>query len=240
MDHPAATPVSPPIEVAPNLFAVYGSIRVNPLVRFTRTMAVVRHHSELTLISTVRLDDAGLAALDKLGEVKHVVRLGPLHGLDDPFYVDRYNARFWTFPGGTTYTRPTIAETLHEGGALPFADAQLFEFRGIKQPEGAILLKQGAGVLITVDAIQSYATYPFKPHTNLLARLLLPLMGFPNKTLVGPIWTKLMTDDKAALRAEFDRLMNLQFDQLLSAHGTFLPAGAHAAVAAAIEERFSA
>jgi hypothetical protein len=172
--------------------------------------------------------------------VQHVLRLGSLHGLDDAFYVDRYQTSFWAFPGGITYSEPAVQEALTEDGPLPFPGARLFEFRNIAQPEGALLLERGPGILLTVDAVQSYATPPYKPHTSLFGRLVSLLRGFPNETIVGPVWTQMMTDDRPALRREFERLLEWEFDQLLSAHGTFLPSGAHAALAEAVDQRFGA
>jgi hypothetical protein len=238
MDYRPVTQHSLPLEIAPNLFVVYGSVKINPLVRFTRNMAIVRDNGELTLINAVRLDDDGLQVLESLGEVKHVLRLGCLHGMDDTFYADRYNAEFWGFPGGTTYTEPAVDHGLEEGAPLPFPNARLFEFDHISQREGVILLEQEPGILLTVDSIQSYATPPHKPHTNLFTRLILPLRGFPNRTIVGPLWTRMLADDKDALHREFVRLLDMKFEQLLSAHGTFLPAGAHRAVEAAVAARF--
>ena len=45
------------------------------------------------MINSVRLDDAGLAALDKLGKVTDVIRIAANHGMDDPFYAERYGAK---------------------------------------------------------------------------------------------------------------------------------------------------
>jgi len=239
MAYPPPSPHGPPEAIGDDLFVVYGSFRANPLVRFTRNMAVVREGDALTLINAVRVDDAGLQALERLGEVRHVLRLGPMHGMDDPFYVDRYGAAFWAFPDGSRYTTPPIDHPLGEGAELPFGRAALFVFGHLRQTEGAILLERDPAVLLTCDAIQSYATAPHKPHSTLLARLLMPLLGFPNKTLVGPIWVKLLAEDRAAVQAEFARLLRLEFDQLLSAHGVFMPGGAHEAVERAIAERFS-
>ena len=238
MDYHPVTPHSPPIEIAADLFVTYGSVKIGPLVRFSRNMAIVRNDADLTLINAVRMDEPALQVLESLGEVKHVLRLGSLHGMDDTFYVDRYGAKFWSFPGGTTYTEPSIDHELAEGGLLPFPNARLFEFDHISQREGVILLEQGPGILITVDSIQSYSTPPYKPHTSLIARLITPLRGFPNETIVGPVWTRMLANDKDALHREFVRLLDLQFEQLLPAHGTFLPAGAHAAVEAAVAQRF--
>ena len=155
MDYRPVTPHSAPLEIAPNLFVVYGSVRINPLVRFTRNMAIIRDNGELTLINAVRMDEAGLQALESLGEVKHVLRLGSLHGMDDTFYTNRYNATFWSFTGEADYTEPAVERELDEGGELPFSNARLFEFNHISQREGVILLEQEPGILLTVDSIQS-------------------------------------------------------------------------------------
>ncbi|MEQ8860827.1 MAG: hypothetical protein RIC56_19455 [Pseudomonadales bacterium] len=239
MDYPASSAHSLPEEIGEDLFAVYGSIRANPLVRFTRNMAIVRDGRELTLVNPVRMDDAGLQELERLGAVRNVLRLGPMHGQDDPFYVDRYRAAFWAFPDGKVHPRPAIDHVLGDDGTLPFGRATLFVFHHLTQTEGAILLERDAGVLLTCDAIQSYATPPHKPHTNRLARLLMPFIGFPDETLIGPMWLKLLAADRDKVRREFERLLELDFDQLLSAHGTFLSAGAHEAVARAVARRFT-
>src|SRR6266516_2467224 len=52
----------------------------------------------LTLINSIRLDDAGLAQLDALGLVAHVVKIGSIHGRDDAFYKAHYGATFWAAP----------------------------------------------------------------------------------------------------------------------------------------------
>jgi len=239
MAYPAPTSHGLPQQIGEDLYVVYDSFRANPLVRFTRNMAVLREGRALTLINTVRLDEAGLQALDALGEVRHVLRLGPMHGMDDPFYVDRYEAAFWAFPDGTDYTVPTIDHELYDGVELPIGGATLFVFRHLKQTEGAILLERDPGVLLSCDAVQSYATPPHKPHTSLLARLLMPFLGFPDETLIGPMWIKLLAEDPQAVQGEFQRLLTLDFDQLLSAHGVFLARGAREAVRHAIDERFS-
>ena len=36
-----------------------------------------------------------------LGTVEHVVKIGGFHGIDDPFYVDRYKPTLWALPGAT-------------------------------------------------------------------------------------------------------------------------------------------
>lgn len=239
MNHPDVLPHDPPKQIADDLFVVYGCIKMMPGVRISRNMAIVRDNGQLTLINPVRMDEAGLSALEALGDVAHVLRLGPFHGMDDGFYVERYQANFWSFTGGTTYTAPAVTHTLSDGGELPFARAQLLAFSAMKEQEGVILLERSeGGVLLTCDAIQSYSTPPHTPHTNWLSRTLLPVIGFPRKTLIGPFWLKLLVTDKARIQAEFRRLLELDFDALLAAHGTFVATGAHAEVEQAYAKMF--
>jgi len=63
-----------------------------------------------------------------------------------------------------------------------------------------------------------------------LSRRILPLIGFSKETLISKMWMKLAVVDRAKTRAEFQSLLTLNFDQLLSAHGTFVPKNARARV----------
>ena len=231
-------PHDPPLEVADDLFVVYGCVKPNPGVRFSRNMTIVRDGDELTLINPVLMSEENLQKLDALGEVKHVLRLGPMHGMDDEFYVQRYNAAFWAFADGVTYTKPDIDHPLSEQGGLPFGRAKFFVFKHLKETEGAILLERSNNILLTCDAIQSYATPPYHLHTNLFTSLMMPFIGFGKRTLIGPVWVKLLAEDKDSIKGEFQRLVEWDFDQLLAAHGTFLPNNAKAEVQVAIDKMF--
>lgn len=222
-------------EIADDAFMLRGSIKMNPLVRITRNMGIIREGEELTLLNPVRVDERVEAQITALGEVRHVIRLGCFHGIDDPYYVQKFGAKMWAQPGGTTYTEPPIDQPLSSDVTLPFAGAQLFEFAGTKQPESALLLERGKGVLFTCDAIQHYGDYSYN---NLLAKILMPFIGFPRRTIVGPIWLRLQSGEEGGLEPEFRRLLALQFNSLLSAHGTLLKTGAHAAVERAINRAF--
>ena len=235
MSHLPACPHDPIEQILPDVFMVRGSIRLNALMRISRNMAVVRHDGELTLVDPIRLSDAEEKRLVELGSVARILRLGPLHGADDPYYVDRFGARLWAPGPSDTYPLPEPDVLVDADSALPFPDAELFCFEGPKQREGALLIRRGGGLLLTCDAIQNYGDYR---HNNWLARLFMPWIGFPKTTLIGPIWLKMMTPEGGSLESQFRRLLTLEFDQLLSAHGSLLPRGAHAAVEAAVNRTF--
>ncbi len=223
-------------EIADNVFMVRGSIKMNAFVRITRNMGIVREGSELTLIDPIRLNSKGEAQLKSLGSISNVIRLGCFHGVDDPYYIDNFKAQFWCQRGGTTYTEPPIDVELGAGSVLPFSGGEIFEFAGTVQPECALLVKKQRGILFTCDAIQNYGDYSFN---NLVAKLMLPRIGFPKTTIVGPFWLKAMTPEGGSLESEFRRLLELKFDKLLSAHGTLIESAAHAAVESAVNNAYS-
>jgi len=231
MDFPPAYSHQPIAPIGGDLFWVHGRIKFNSLMTISRNMAIVKSGAALTLINPVRLDERGLRDLDALGAVQNIVRLGAAHGSDDPFYVARYKPLVWRQEGGSRYPGPPIDRVLSEGGQLPFAGARLTSFSAAKNPECALALAVGKGVLITCDSLQHYGDYS---NNNLAARLVMPLVGFSKTTLIGPIWLKHATQPGLSLRADFERLLKLDFDMLLGAHGTLLNSGAHAAVETAL------
>jgi len=235
MTHAPVYAHDPIEEIRTDVFMVRGTIRMKPLMYITRNMAIVRHAGELTLVDPIRLSEEGEKRLAELGTVKRILRLGPFHGVDDPYYVDRFQAELWA--PGDSETHPEPAPDVRYGPetALPFPDAEIFRIEGTLQPEAALLLRRGPGLLLTCDAIQHYGDYR---HNSVLARLLMPWIGFPRTTVIGPFWLKMMTPEGGSLESEFRRLLALEFDQLLSAHGSYLAAGAHASVQAAFDRAF--
>ena len=223
-------------EIGQDIFMVRGSIKMNPIVRITRNMVLVREGAEVSLINPVRVNDAVLGQISGLGKISHVIRTGAFHGVDDPFYVDTFGATMWAQPGGTTYRTPSIDKEIDESTALPFSRATVVTFKFTKQPECVLHIADGSGLLITCDAIQNYGDYSYN---NLPARILMPFIGFPKETIVGPIWTKLMSTERGSIEDDLRQILALEFDRLMSAHGTYLASGAKVAVERAIEKAFT-
>jgi len=222
-------------EIQPDIFMVRGCIKLNALMTITRNMAVVRHGGELTLVDPIRISPAEEKRLEELGTVKRILRLGPFHGVDDPYYAERYGAELWAPGHSESHPEPKPTIVFDAATELPFPDAELFCIQGLKQPEAMLLFRRGKGLLITCDAIQNYGDYRFN---NLFARLIMPFIGFPKTTIVGPMWVKMQTPEGGNLASEFRRLLELDFDQLLSAHGSLLETGAHEACERAVDKMF--
>ena len=229
-----AWPHGPITQLFDDVFFVMGTNRVQHAgvdLQTSRTMLVVRDQDDLTIINTVRLDDAGLAALDALGTVRHVIRLGAFHGRDDPFYRDRYGASIWALPRSVHVDGRPADRSLSEG-ALPISGARVFVFDSAKHPEAAILLRHEGGLLVTCDAIQNWAVadrfFSAETASLFMAQGLIRPVNIPS-TWRGACEPK---------RADFDRLLSLDFRHLVTAHGEPVCGDAHMQIARTVDEVF--
>ena len=148
-------------EVFPDVFSVTGTMRgefFGSMWQFSRNMTIVREGGDLTLFNAVRLDDDGLAALDALGKVKNVVKLGSMHGHDDAFYIDRYGATFWAVADMPHADGIQVDRYLTPDGELPVANASLFCFEATKLPEAILRLDREGGIMIACDSLQNWVS----------------------------------------------------------------------------------
>lgn len=238
-EHPPALPHGELEEIFDDVFFVMGSVRMpGPLpVRFSRNMVVVREGEALTLIHSLRLDDAGLAALDGLGEVRHVIRVAGFHGMDDPFYKERYGATVWAVDGAVYSSGFEIDESkayfqadayVKEGDELPIGDASLFCFEG-QVAEALVKLDREGGVLVTGDSLQNWASTD--AYFSLLGKAMMRVMGFLKPCNVGPGWLRGARPTPASV----ERLKELEFEHVLPAHGIPVIGDAKAKFTPAIE-----
>lgn len=190
-------------------------------VRFSRAMTVVKEGGRLVLVNTVRLDEAGLVALDALGKVTDVVRLAGNHGSDDPFYAERYGAKVWA-PSGAPYVpgfdpraepyfEPHVA--FDEATALPLEGARVHMFRSTPA-EALVVLSRHGGVAISGDALQNWETTD--GYFSWAGSVMMKMMGFIRPLNVGPGWLSQCKPPMKDLLAVLD----LPFEHLLPTHGT--------------------
>ncbi len=223
-------------QIFENVFVVKGSLVMAPGIQLSRNMTIVRENGDLTLISAVRLNEQGLAQLDALGQVKHVVKLGAYHlgqknGLDDAFYVDRYQARLWALPG---MQHAGGLATDHELTAdqLPIDDARLFVYDSPSMPEALLILNQEGGIAIAADSLQNWAEVD--PFFSDKAAVMMQQAGFFQPANIGPEWRR-MTQPNAE---DFSRVKKLEFKHLLPSHGTPILDSAKAEISETIDRLY--
>lgn len=211
--HAPALPHGAITEIFPDVFFVTGSFRIGPGVVCTRNMTVVRQGRELVVLNSVRLTPEGEAQLDRLGKVSDVVRVGAFHGIDDPYYVERYGAKLWG-PPKVDAPSGISAKVMGRDGS-PVQASRTFVFEQGQKGEIAVVLDREGGLLVTCDAFQNWTSYD---GCSLLAKPVMRIMGFEEKHIGGP-WAKAMGP---GVRADFDRLLEMPFRHLAPAHGTVL------------------
>ena len=179
------------------------------------------------LLNPVRLSETAEAELLAKAPIAHAVRLGGAHGRDDAYYVERHGAAFWSVPGSQGYPRPDPARDVAEGGPYPIPGAEIVVFKCASKAEHAVLLPEHR-LLVTCDSVQHYERDPL---LSLLARVVMYGMGFFTPCVIGPIWLKMVTPPGGNLRPDFERILALDFDNLVGGHGTPKLGGAKAALA---------
>jgi hypothetical protein len=210
-------------EVFPDIFMITGTMRMagRPM-SFSRNMIVVRENGSLTLINSVRLDGYGLKALEALGKVKNVVRLAGFHGMDDPFYRDRYDATVYAIKGQVyvdgfdldAESHFSADRMLGAADELPISGARLYTFKSAKPPEAVLLMLRDDGILVSGDSLQNWQA-PDR-YFSLMARVMMRVMGFIKPFAVGPGWRKFAKPSGEDLLG----LLDLRFEHVLPAHGS--------------------
>lgn len=208
-------------EILPNLHFVTGTLAMPSAIaiRFSRNMTVVKEGQRLVLVNAVRLDDAGLAALDALGKVTDVLRIAGNHGMDDPFYKDRYGCKVWALRGQrytagfdadapNVYLEPDVE--IDTDTELPIAGARLHLIRS--KPVEAVLLLPNQ-TLISGDCLQNWEFAD--EYFNWFGKTMMRVMGFIKPRNVGPGWLKQCKPPKEELKAVLD----LDFVNVVPAHG---------------------
>lgn len=214
---PQAQPHGAIEEIFANVFEVRGSFRIAPLVSIRRNMVVVREGDGLTVINAVRLSAAGEQALEQLGTVRNLVRLGFFHSLDDPYYRSRFAPKCWSVVPDDAH-----AERLIDGGASPLERAKVFSFKQCSRGEAALVVTQPEGdLLVTCDSVQHW---PDTAGCSAVGGLVCRTMGFLSEPAkIGSIWLKESTGgDPRKMLPDFERLLSHDFAHMMSAHGDLL------------------
>lgn len=225
-------------QVFDDVWWAWGTVRVGPGVAFPRNMVLVREaDGGLVAIHPVMMPPAEQAKIEALGPIKHIVRLGAMHGMDDPAYVARYHPTTWAHPEmdlreGATRDRPLVA-----GGATPIAGATAIEFASSLTPELVLHLPRHGGIVLACDAIQNWER---AAGVSLFARPAMRIMGFTGRACLGPRWRKLAEPkDGTGFRPVYEQIAALEFQHAIGAHGSPMLGTARDDLRAAMAKAYS-
>jgi hypothetical protein len=116
----------------------------------------------------------------------------------------------------------------------PFApDCEVFLFQDTRLPEAAVRLPRGNGLLLVCDSVGNFRS---ADGFSTLARLLMP-GGVAPCTVASSTWRRQMQKRGGPpLRADFERLLALEFDGLVPAHGDVMLTGARDALSISVAQ----
>ncbi|MCP5088059.1 MAG: hypothetical protein GY952_14800 [Rhodobacteraceae bacterium] len=235
-DFPEPLPHGEITEVFPDVFFVVGQSKFEiqgNIAQFTRSMTVIRDDDSLTLANTLRLDDEGLQALDRLGKVENIIRLAANHGRDDAFYSDRYDAPVWALEGAAQARPVKNVATLIAGDSGPVNGATTMVYESIAAAEAVLCVHRRGGILVAGDSLQNL-TGPNEFFDDATAETL-QKGGFFKRGNIGPAWRANLQPE----RSDFDRILALEFKHLLPAHGDPLLDEAREVIGQTVEEIYS-
>jgi len=216
--------------VVEGVHIVRGSFQMGPAMRIGRTMTIVVQPDGLVILNAVRLCAEGEQELDRLGKVKHLVKLSDSHGIDEPYYVDRYRPEVWALPSAKL---EGIVATQALGPATPMPGSTVLHFPGASGwQECALWLPHGGGTLVACDALQNHAD---REGASFVGRVMTSLLGFKGGVIVAPMWRKYQKVSGEGVRTAMAQIAARDFQNLATGHGPAVVGRASELVRSAIE-----
>lgn len=197
-------------EILPNIYTVTGTMRLFGLFQYSRAMTIIKNGNDLSLLNPVRVGEGLLNQINKLGNIKYLLKIGQLHNVDVPFYMDRYSPELWI-----NKTDPSIGDYEPSGyfvdnGDIPFLNAKVKVIEGSKIKESVLISLDDGGCLHSCDA---FVNMGVDPNHNWLTGKLSKFL--PDPTYIGPNWIKVAKPPQTSMKAIFE----YDFENFIPAHG---------------------
>lgn len=185
----------------------------------------------LALVSPIPIDDALAARLRELGEVELLIAPNLLHHLYLAAAASRYpNARVLA-PPGLAAKRPGLRIDVPLAGPLPQAlvgSVDVVRIEGAPSIDEFVLFHRATRTLVVTDLVFNMV----RPR-GLLPNLVLALMGVRGK-LASSRAVRFLVRDRAAAAASVQRVLALDIETLVVAHGDIVREDARARLAHAL------
>ena len=210
MQHQTITPVFE------NVYSLVGSMKLFNLFKYSRNMIILKDSDRLCLVNPVRLNEEEEQKLLSMGKIHSILKLGRLHSVDIPYYMDKFSPKLWASCEDSFLKKYdySIDIDLEKTSSIPFLDIQIYSFKTSKENEAVAYLPQDGGVLLACDALVNMKK--IDPMANWPVRTLSKIL--PEPTYIGPNWYKAMKPKKE----DFEDILKFKFDKMIPAHGPIL------------------
>lgn len=209
-------------QVLDNVFIVRGTFPMSWGVLIERTMTIVRRGDQLTIFNAVRVNESVESEIQKLGSIRHLVRMAIGHGFDDSYYLDTFHPTYWTVEGMEPYpgTNPSDHQVFtekHDGNntTLPIPEMKFVILKTRRGPELVSWIPDGGGTVLTCDFLQNTIT---PEYANWCGKRVTYWFGFQGECKCVPVWRHVFGTD--GLWEDIERgVLNWEFENLISGHG---------------------
>src|SRR5690606_20986285 len=137
-----------------------GTMRIFGLFQFSRVMTIIRKVHELILLNPVRVDDNMLSEISRLGDIKYLLKIGQLHNVDVPCYMDKFSPKLWVNKGDPSIGDYEPDGYFEDNEVLPFLNAKTMIIKGSKIKESVLFSREDGGCLHSCDAFVNMGVDP--------------------------------------------------------------------------------
>jgi len=199
-----------------NIYSLIGSMQLFGIFKYSRNMVILKDGDKLCLVNPVRLNQKEEKKLLEMGKIYSILKLGRLHSVDVPYYMDQFSPKLWASSRDSFLKQYDygIDIDLEKATSIPFLDIQIYNLKTSKENEAVAYLPQDNGVLLACDALVNMKK--IDPMANWLVRTLSKIL--PEPTYIGPNWFKVMKPKKI----DFDNILKFEFENMIPAHGEIL------------------
>ena len=188
-----------------------------------RTMTIYKDGDDLIILNSIRVNEAVEKDILELGQVKHLVRMCDAHGLDDPYYFDKFKPTYWgldTFKAINGPNGPLRHTKVLQEGDTPIPNMKVVTIQSGK--ECTFWIPDHGGTVIACDLVQNVTEIPI--HASWFGGKITKWGGFMGEcTCAPPLWKILHgKDHKQAVQ----NILSWDFENLFTAHGSARVGGA--------------
>lgn len=213
-------------ELAPGLWCADARVGLGGGVEFPARMTVVRlPDGTLWVHSPLELSDALSREIEALGPVRHLVAPNLFHHLFLVAAAERWpDARVWA-PEGLEKKQKALRIDARLDAAADWDGAfETLPIEGARSISEWVFFHRPTRTLIVTDLVFNVDDSP-----RGMTRLMLRLTGALGRLARSRVWTMLVRD-RGAFGASVRRLLELDFERVVPAHGAVLEQDAKAAL----------
>lgn len=232
MSSPQASP-PPSAELRPiaeGLWSAESVIVIGPGIRFPIRMVLIRQSDGgLWVWSPIEIDDQLAAEIEALGPVRHLVAPNSYHHMHMSAAALRYpDARVWA-PQGLEKKQPNLRIDGHLNPALDWGgELETTAVLGADGISEFVFFHRPSRTLLLTDLV-----FNMDDRATGITRFVLWVFGSLGRLARSRMWN-LMIKDREAFGASVTRILELDFDRVVPAHGAIIESDAKAALTEAL------